>query len=128
MLLSNFLAIVFADNASDISASLVEGRHSVELLDTLRPRVIGGKSLDEIEVVALQEFAQIAASACDVRLRVEGILHAQLASGSRHQLHQSAGAFGGNGPSVESALGVNDAVHKIRIEPIGGAGRGHHFG
>ena len=125
LFLGDLLEIVLVHNAGNVGAGFAKWRHSPILLDALRPRVVSGQRFDEIEIVALEKFAQIAAPPRDIRLRVEGIVHAQLVGGAGHQLHKSAGAFGGNGARIESAFGVNNAVHKVGIEMIGGAGGVH---
>src|SRR6266446_6718566 len=113
LFLRGLLEIVLVHDAGHISAGFAEWRHSPILLDALRTCVVSGQRLDEIEVVALQKFAQIAASARDIGLRIEGIVHAQLVGGARHQLHESAGSFGGNGARIESALGQDVAVEDV---------------
>ncbi len=118
-----FLAVVFVDDAGYVGASLVKRRHSPVLLDALRPGVVGSERLDEIEMVALQQFAQIAASAAYVGLGIEGILYSQCAGGRRHKLHQTTRAFGRHGMGVESAFGMNNGVHQIGVKMIGSAGR-----
>src|ERR1700732_3250071 len=125
LFLGDLLGVVLVHDAGYVGARLSKWRYSSILLDALRTSVVSGQRLDEIEIVALQKFAQITASTRDVGLRIEGIIHAQLVSGAGHELHESAGAFGGNGARVESALGVNDAVHEVGIEMIGGAGGVH---
>ena len=117
-----FLFVEVADDAGYVGFGFVVGRDSVVLLDALRSGVVGGEGFDEIEVVALEEFAEIAGAGFEVGLRVEGILHAELGGGLRHELHESLGAFGRDGADIESAFGADDAGDKIGIEPVGSAG------
>ena len=125
--LGGLLSVVFVHDAGHVGAGFAKWRHSPILLDAIGTRVISGQCLDEIEIVAFQKFAQIAASARDIGLRIEGVVHPKLAGGAGHQLHESAGAFGRNGMRVESAFGVNHAVYQVWIKMIGGAGDVHDF-
>ena len=120
--LSYFLAVVIVDDAGYISASLVKGRHSPVPFDAFRSRVVGSEGFDEIEIVALQQFAKITASAAYIGLGIEGIVHSQRAGGRRHELHQSTRTFRRHRVGIESAFGMNNAVHQIGIEVVGGAG------
>src|SRR5216684_2801287 len=97
LFLGDLLSVVFVNNAGHVGAGFAKWRHSSILLDALRTGVVSGQRFDEIEVVALQKFAQIPASTRDIGLRIKGIVDAQLVGGAGHQLHESAGAFGGNG-------------------------------
>src|SRR5450759_1668942 len=92
--LGDLLEVVFVYDPGYVSAGFAKWGHSPILLDALRTRVVSGQRLDEIEIVALQKFAEIAASASDIGLRIEGIVHAKLVGGAGHELHESAGAFG----------------------------------
>ena len=117
-----FLFVEVADDAGDVGFGFVVGRDAVVLFDALRAGVIGGEGFDEIEVVAFEEFAEIAGAGFDVGLGVEGVFHAELGSGLRHELHESLRAFGGDGADVESAFGADDAGDEIGIESVGSAG------
>src|SRR6266403_6227557 len=75
LFLGDLLRIVLVHDAGHVSAGLSKGRHSPILLDALRTCVVSGQRLDEIEIVALQKFPQIAASARDVGLRIESVVH-----------------------------------------------------
>lgn len=57
------------------------------MFDALRSGVVGGEGFDEIEVVALEQGTEIAGSGFNVGLRVEGVEHAELRGGLRHELH-----------------------------------------
>jgi hypothetical protein len=92
------------------------------LLDALRAGVVGGQGFDQVEVVALEQFAEVAGSGFDVGLRVKGIVHAQLGGGLGHELHQSLRAFGREGADVEAAFGADDAGDQVGIELVGAAG------
>ena len=109
-----------------ISAGFAKRRHSLILFDALRPRIVCSQGLDQIEVVSFQKFAQIAASARDIRLRIESVVHAQLIGRAGHQLHQAARALCRNCVRIEPALRMNHAIHQVGIEMIRGAGRIHH--
>src|SRR5713101_5207229 len=76
LFLSDLLSVVFVNDAGHVSAGLAKWRHSPILFDALRTGVVSGQRLDEVEVVALQKFAQITASTRDIGLRIEGIVHA----------------------------------------------------
>src|SRR5208337_3677289 len=89
-----FLFVEVANDAGDVGSGFVVGRNAVVLVDALRPGVVGGEGFDEIEVVTLEQFAEITGSGVDVSLRVEGVVHAELRRGLRHELHESLGAFG----------------------------------
>src|ERR1039458_8062078 len=125
LFLRDLFSVVLVDDPGHVGAGFAKWRHSPILLDALRTCVVSGQRLDEIEIVALEKFAKVAASALNIGLWIEGIVHAKLVGGAGHQLHESAGAFGGNGVRVESAFGVNDAVHEVGVEMIGGAGGVH---
>src|ERR1700687_668225 len=71
-LLGDLLAVVLVHNSSHVGAGFAKWRHSLILFDALGTGVVGGQRLDEIEIVALQKFAQIAASASDIGFWVEG--------------------------------------------------------
>ena len=111
-----------ADDAGYVGFGLVIRRDAVVLFDALRPGVVGGEGLDEIEVVALEEFAEIAGTGLDVGLRVESVVDAKLRGGLGHELHEPLGAFGRDGADVESALGADDAGDEIGVELVGSAG------
>src|SRR3977135_1283 len=78
LFLSDLLGVVLMDDPGHVGTGFAKWRHSPILLYTLRASIVSGQRLDEIEIVALQKFAQIAASARDIGLRIEGIVHAQL--------------------------------------------------
>ena len=84
------------------------------MLDALWTCVVSGQRLDEIEIVTLQKFAQVLASTGDISFGIEGIVHAEVAGGSGHQLHESASAFWGNGVRFEPAFGVNCLLYTSR--------------
>jgi hypothetical protein len=92
------------------------------LLDALRAGVVGSQRLDQIEVVALQQFAQIACAALDIRLGIKGVLNPELRGGFRHELHQALRAFGRNGANVEATLGAYHTVHQVGVEAVGSTG------
>jgi len=117
-----FLFVEVADDAGDVGFGFVVRRHAVVLFDALGSGIVGGEGFDEIEVVALEEFAEIARAGVDVGLRIEGIVDAELRGGLRHELHQSLRAFGRDGADVESAFGADDAGDKIGIELVSSAG------
>src|SRR6266852_302586 len=84
LFLGGLLEIVLVHEAGHVGSGFAKWRHSRILLDALRAGVVGGQRLDEIEIVALQKFAQITASARDIGLRIKGIVHAQLVGGAGH--------------------------------------------
>src|SRR5260370_31854900 len=89
LFLGDLLGVVLVHDAGYVGARLSKWRHSPILLDALRTSVVSGQRLDEIEIVALQKFAQITASTRNIGFRIQGIIHAQLVSGAGHKLHES---------------------------------------
>jgi len=85
--IGEFLFVEVANDAGDVGFGFVVGRNAVVLVDALRAGVVGGESFDEVEVVALQEFAKITGAGFDVGLRVKGVADAELGSGLGHKLH-----------------------------------------
>src|ERR1700674_2471035 len=77
LFLGDLLSVVLVHDPGHVSAGFAKWRHSPILFDALRTGVVSGQRLDEIEIVALQKFAQITASARDIGLRIEGIVPAQ---------------------------------------------------
>src|ERR1700730_5427215 len=61
--LSDLLGVVLVHDPGYVGARFAKWRHSPILFDALRTGVVRGQRLDEIEIVALQKFAQITASA-----------------------------------------------------------------
>ena len=118
------LPVVFANNAVDVGLRLTVGRNPVLSFDALRTCIVSCEGLDQIEVVALQQFAEIAAAAVYVGAWIKRVVYSQFAGRARHQLHESLRTFGGNSARVESALGANHAVDQVRVEMERGACRG----
>src|SRR5580693_9998424 len=58
-LLRKFLAVVVPDNARDVGMRLAIGRNTVVLLHSPRTGVVGSQRLGHIEVILLQQLAQI---------------------------------------------------------------------
>ena len=54
------------------------------MLDALGSGVVGGEGFDQVEVVALEEFAEITRAGFDVGLGIEGVVHAELGRGLGH--------------------------------------------
>src|SRR5260370_3621331 len=75
LFLGDLLGVVLVHDAGYVGARLSKGRPSPILLDALRTSVVSGQRLDEIEIVALQKFAQITASTRDIGLRLESLIH-----------------------------------------------------
>src|SRR6267378_7002231 len=100
LFLGGLFEIVLVHDAGHVGAGFAKWRHSPVLLDALWTGVIGGERFDQVEVIALPKFAQIAAATGDIGLGIECVSHTQLVGGSGHQLHESAGSFGGNGARV----------------------------
>src|SRR5271166_6190516 len=69
LFLSDLLLVVLVHDAGHVGAGFAKWRHSAILLHALGAGVVGSQCLDQVEIVALQKFAQIAASARDIRLR-----------------------------------------------------------
>ena len=98
------------------------------LVHAVWARIISSQGLHQIEVIAFEQFAEIAGSTIHVGFRIESIGHAQLGSGSGHELHEALRSFGRNCVYFEAALGTNDAIDEIRIQPITFAGSAHCVG
>src|SRR6202030_243824 len=117
-LLSNLLGVVLVHDARYIRARFSKWRHTPILLNPLRTSVISSQSFDEIEIIKLKQFPQIAAPARNICLRIESIVHAQLIGGAGHELHQSTRAFRRNRMRIESTFSVNNAVHEVGVQMI----------
>src|SRR3979411_502323 len=63
LLLGDLLSVVLVNKPSSGGTGFAKWRHSAILLYTLRTSIVSGQRLDQIEIVALQKFAQITASA-----------------------------------------------------------------
>src|SRR6202049_844108 len=74
LFLGDLLGVVLVHDAGYVGARLSKWRHSPILLDALRTSVVSGQRLDEIEIVALQKFAQITASTRDIGFSCVGII------------------------------------------------------
>ena len=125
-LLRRFLLIEVLNYARHIRPSFIIRRYAFILLHPQRPGIVSGQRLHQIEVVTLQQFAQILRSTLHIRLRIECIRHPQLRSRSRHQLHQPLRSLRRNRPRIESALRLDHAVHQIWIQPIMSTRRIHN--
>src|SRR5664279_545656 len=68
LFLGDLLGVVFVDDARDIGASFAERGDASILFDPLGTGVVGGKSFYQVEVITLEKFAKIAASAGDIIL------------------------------------------------------------
>src|ERR1700732_1954258 len=68
----DLLGVVLVHDAGYVGARLSKWRHAPILFDALRTSVVSGQRLDEIEIVALQKFAQITASTRDIGFWGEG--------------------------------------------------------
>jgi len=117
-----------ADDAGDVGFGFEVGRDAAVLVDAPRSGIVGGEGFDEVEVIALEEFAEIAGAGLDVGLGIEGVVHAELRGGLGHELHEALRAFGGDGADIESAFGADDAGDEIGIEFVGAAGGFYGFG
>ena len=89
-----FLSVEVADDAGYVGFGFEVGRDAAVLVDALRSGIVGGEGFDQIEVIALEEFAEIARAGLDVGLGIEGVAHAELGGGLGHELHEALGAFG----------------------------------
>jgi hypothetical protein len=128
LLLRQLLTVEVAHDAGNVLARLQIWRNALVLLHAVRSGVVGRKRFDKVEVVTLQQLAQITGAAVHIRFRIEGVRHPQLRRGSRHELHQSLRAFGRNGMNFEPTLRSNDAADQIWIEPVTIADNVHHLG
>src|SRR5579862_7870781 len=54
--LRDFLGVVLVHDAGHVGARLAKGRYALILLYPLRSGVVGGQCLDQIEIVALEQF------------------------------------------------------------------------
>ena len=86
------------------------------MLHPPRPGIVSRQRFDHVEVVALQEFAQIARAPSTLAPGSKELATPKLGGGLRHQLHQTPCPFGRHGTRVESTLGVDHAVNEIGIE------------
>src|SRR5580698_11475031 len=80
-----FLLVEVANNARYVGFGFVIGRNAAVLLHSLRACVMSGQRLDQIKVIALQQFSQVTYAAFHIGLRIKCILYAQLRCGPRHQ-------------------------------------------
>lgn len=85
------LLIVFVDDARHKGSGLFLGRYAPMLIDEFRSGLISSKRLDKIEVVSLQQFAQVLCS-----------------------------PLGRNGSHIEFDSNIEDDRQQIWIEAIGG--------
>src|SRR6202158_4556364 len=103
-LLCRLSLIESLDDARYLSPRLVVRRHTIKLLDSLRPCIVGSQRLDQIEVVALQQFPQIFRSALNIRFGIESVWNAESRRCPGHQLHQALRSLGRHSARIESAL------------------------
>ena len=64
-------------DAAEVRLSLAVGRHAAETLDALGTGVVGSQSQNDVVVVALEQFAQVARTCVDILPRIENVLHAE---------------------------------------------------
>lgn len=108
---------LFATGQTVVTADLVHvvlglrvGGDPPVLCDGALPRVVSSQDKTLVGKKGLQVF-QVANTALNVLLRIEGIPDAILARCGRDQLHEAFGAFGRNGIGIVVAFRPNDGVN-----------------
>jgi hypothetical protein len=92
--------------------------------DTLRPGVVGGQGAGQVAAVEVEQAAQVARAGLEVGGGLEDVFQAQaeFGGGRGHELHESAGALGGDGAGIEGALCGDDAGDEVRVEAVAAGG------
>ena len=91
------------------------------------PTIIGGDSQGELIVEELEKIAQVTNPSLNVLLGVERIVHPVVLGNERHQLHETLGAFGGDGRGIEIGFDGHEGTHQVGAEPVT-TGQLFHFG
>src|SRR2546422_3282758 len=68
-----FLAVEVPNYTRHVGPRFKIGWHTAVLFHTMWAGIVSGKRFDQVEVVALQEFPQIARTAFDIGARIEGV-------------------------------------------------------
>jgi len=70
-ILGQLLPIEVTNDSRDVGPRLVIRRHAAILLHAMRSGVVSGKGLRHIEIVFLQQFAQVFCSGLNVSVGIE---------------------------------------------------------
>jgi len=80
--------------------------------------VVGSQCFFYISIVSVDQLGEILDASFQVLHGVKGIVHAQVARRSRHELHQSQSTFRRYSVRVAAGFSHDDAAHKVRIYGI----------
>ena len=86
--------------------------------DGILAGVITGQRQFDIALEHIEQETQVARAAVNVLRRVENILHPETSGGCRHQLHQSAGAFVGDGPRMKARFLTHQGENQMRVNAV----------
>lgn len=128
LLVREFLLVVFADDASDVSAGLLIGGDAVVLLNSVWASVVRGESLLSVTIVLNKKLAEVSGTPLNVLSGIEAVTDPEFIGGLRHELHQALGTFLRDSVGVESALVMNYGVQEIGIDAGGLAGLSNVLG
>ena len=124
-------ALVALQDLVDVVVGLAVGRDAAVPLHRPRAGVVGGQGLAQVAAVLGDEHAEVTRAAVEVLRGVEGVGHAQLAGGGRHELHEPLGALVGDGVGLEARFHADHRQHQVGVEPVplrGGDGQGADVG
>ena len=105
-----------AGDAADVRHRLPERRDAVVLPDVPLAGVVRGHGEVGVAVERLEEPAEVAHAAVDVRRRVPRVRHAEADRGTGHELHQPLRALVRVLARIEVRLGLDDGGDQRRVD------------
>ncbi len=113
-----FALSVFREDAADVGTRFCEGRNAVVLGDSVGAGVVSGKSKRQILPVFFQQLFQVSRAGIHILRGIEGVSDIKSRSRIRHELHQSAGAFAGNGARIEIGLRNDETGDEVFVHAV----------
>src|SRR6185369_16019409 len=121
-LFGEFLLVVLADDAGNVSARFAIRRDAIVLAHSMGASVVGGQGFLRVSVILIEKLAQVGGASVNVLGRIEAVLHAETGGSVGHELHQAPGSLPGNSIRVKSTLVMNDGAQEIGVDAGGIAG------
>jgi hypothetical protein len=95
----------------------VRGGSSVKIDGSLTG-IVGRDRHGDVPPITIEQISQVPDTASNVLTRVEWVEHAEGRGCSRHQLHETAGSFPGNGSGIERRFDSDHRLDQDRIDVV----------
>jgi len=91
---------------------------SVVKIDGCLTGIVGRDSHGDVPPITIEQISKVPDTAPDVLTRVEWVEHAEGRGCSRHQLHETAGSFPGDGSGIERRFDSDHRLDQDRIDVV----------